>query len=51
MMVSFYVLWGEGGGGVESHRIEPSQKKARRLITNSNYPAHITPLFIELGLL
>ena len=27
------------------------QKKAIRLITNSNYSAHTTPLFIELGLL
>ena len=43
-MVSFY-------GGVESHRIEPLQKKAIRLITNSNYSAHTTSLFIELGLL
>ena len=36
---------------VESHRVEPLQKKAIRLITNSNYSAHTTPLFIELGLL
>ena len=28
-----------GGGGVESHWIEPLQKKAIRLITNSNYSA------------
>ena len=27
------------------------KKKAIRLITNSSYTAHITPLFIELGLL
>ena len=46
-MVSFF--WGRGG--VESHRIEPLKKKAIRLITNSNYSAHTTPLFIELGLL
>ena len=43
-MVSFYC-------GVESHRIEPLQTKAIRLITDSNYSAHTTPLFIELGLL
>ena len=42
-MDSFY-------GGVESHRVEPLQKKAISLITNSNYSAH-TPLFIELCLL
>ena len=36
---------------MESHRIKPFQKKAIRLITNSNYSAHTTPLFIELGLL
>ena len=47
IIVSFY----GGGGGVESHRIEPLQKKAIRLITNNNYSAHTTPLFIELGLL
>ena len=41
------LLW----GGVESHRVESLQKKAIRLITNSNYSAHTTPLFIELGLL
>ena len=38
-----FLLW-----GVESHQAEPLQKKAIRLITNSNYSAHITPLFIEL---
>ena len=37
--------------GVESNRIELLQKKAIRLITNSNYTAHSTPLFIKLGLL
>ena len=40
------LLW-----GVESHRVESLQKKAIRLITNSNYSAHTTPFFIELGLL
>ena len=32
-------------------RIELSHYRAIRLITNSNYSAHTTPLFIELGLL
>ena len=36
---------------MESNRIELLQKKAIRLITNSSYTAHTTPLFIELGLL
>ena len=40
------LLW-----GVESHRVKPLQRKAIRLITNSNYSAHTTPLFIELCLL
>ena len=36
---------------VESNRIELFQKKAIRLISNSSYTAHTTPLFIEPGLL
>ena len=36
---------------MESERIELLQKKAIRLITNSSYTVHTTPLFIELGLL
>ena len=35
----------------ESYRIELLHKKAIRLITNSSYSAHTTPLFIALGLL
>ena len=46
-----YINYGLLLWGVESHQIEPLQKKAIRLITNSNYYAHTTPLFIELGLL
>ena len=43
---SGFHLW-----GAESYRIELLQKRAIRLITNSSYTAHTTPLFIELGLL
>ena len=46
-----YINYGRLLWGVESHRVEPLQKKAIHLITNSNYSAHTTPLFIELGLL
>ena len=35
--------------GAESYRNELLQKRAIRLITNSSYTAHTTPLFIELG--
>ena len=37
--------------GIESSRIEGLQKKAKRLVTNSAYIAHTTPLFIEERLL
>ena len=50
-LIMSYINYGLLLWGVESHRIEPLQKKAIRLITNSNYSAHTTPLFIELGLL
>ena len=46
-----YINYGLLLWGVESHRVEPLQKKAIPLITNSNYSAHTTPLFIELRLL
>ena len=46
-----YINYGLLLRGVESLRFEPLQMKAIRLITNSNYYAHTTPLFIELGLL
>ena len=50
-LIMSYINYGLLLWGVECHRIEPLQKKAIRLITNSNYSAHTTPLFIELGLL
>ena len=50
-LIVSYINYGLLLCGVESHRVEPLQKKAIRLITNSNYSAHTTPLFIELGLL
>ena len=37
--------------GLESHQIEPLQKKPICLITDSNYFSRATPLFIELSLL
>ena len=37
--------------GIESSRIEVLQKKAIRLVTNSAYIAHTTPLFMEEELL
>ena len=50
-LIVSYINYGLLLWGVESHRVESLQKKAIRLITNSNYSAHTTPLFIELGLL
>ena len=50
-LIVSYIKYGLLLWGVESHRVESLQKKAIRLITNSNYSAHTTPLFIELGLL
>ena len=50
-LIVSYINYGLLLWGVESHRVESLQKKAIRLITYSNYSAHTTPLFIELGLL
>ena len=50
-LIVSYINYGLLLWEVESHRVESLQKKAIRLITNSNYSAHTTPLFIELGLL
>ena len=50
-LIASYINYGLLLWGVESNRIELLQKKAIRLITNSSYTAHTTPLFIELGLL
>ena len=48
-LIASYINYGLFLWGVESNRIELLQKKAIRLITNSSYTAHTTPLFIELG--
>ena len=40
------LLW-----GIHSHKLELLQKKLLRLMTNSNYLAHTTPLLIKHGLL
>ena len=40
------LLW-----GIHSHKLELLQKKALRLMTDSNYLAHTTPLLIKHGLL
>ena len=40
------LLW-----GIYSHKLELLQKKALRLMTNSNYLAHTSPLLIKHGLL
>ena len=50
-LIASYINYGLLLWGAESYRIELLQKKAIRLITNSSYTAHTTPLFIELGLL
>ena len=50
-LIASYINYGLFLWGVESNRIELLQKKAIRLITNSSYTVHTTPLFKELGLL
>ena len=50
-LIASYINYGLLLWGAESYRIELLQKKTIRLITNSSYTAHTTPLFIELGLL
>ena len=50
-LIASYINYGLLLWGAESYRIELLQKKAIRLITNSSYTAHTTPLIIELGLL
>ena len=50
-LIASYINYGLLIWGVESYRIELLQKRAIRLITNSSYTAHTTPLFIELSLL
>ena len=43
-LIMSYINYGLLLWGVESHQIEPLQKKTIRLITNSNYSAHTTPV-------
>ena len=50
-LIYSYINYGLLVWGIESIRIEALQKKAIRLVTNSAYIAHTTPLFIEEGLL
>ena len=50
-LIYSYINYGLLVWGIESSRIEALQKKAIRLVTNSAYIAHTTPLFIEEGLL
>ena len=50
-LILSYINYGLLVWGVKSSRIDVSQKKAIRLVTNSSYFAHTTPLFLAEGLL
>ena len=50
-LISSYIKYGLLVWGIECAQIEGLQKKAIRLITNSSYIAHTTPLFVEEKLL
>ena len=50
-LISSYINYGLLVWGTECAQIEGLQKKAIRLITNSSYIAHTTPLFVEEKLL
>ena len=50
-LISSYINYGLLVWGTEFAKIEGLQKKAIRLITNSSYIAHTTPLFVEEKLL
>ena len=50
-LIASYLNYGLLLWGVESHKVEIMQKKAIRLVTNSSYFAHTTPLFIKLNVL
>ena len=50
-LIASYLNYGLLLWGVESHTVEIMQKKAIRLVTNSSYFAHTTPLFIKLNIL
>ena len=50
-LIGSYINYGLVVWEVQSHRIKVPQKKARRLVTNSTYFTHTTPLFKSEGLL
>ena len=50
-LIYSYINYGLLVWGIESSRIEVLQKKAIHLVTNNDYIAHTTPLFIQEGLL
>ena len=50
-LILSYINYGLLVWGVKSSRIDVPQKKAIRLVTNSSYFAHTTPLFLAEGLL
>ena len=50
-LISSYINYGLLVSGMKCAQIEGLQKKAIRLITNSSYIAHTTPLFVEEKLL
>ena len=50
-LVLSYINYGLLLWGIEVKKLESIQKRAIRLITGSNYVAHIEPLFIQLGVL
>ena len=50
-LISSYLKYGLLLWEVKSHKVEIMQKTAIRLVTNSSYFAHTTPLFIKLNLL
>ena len=50
-LIVSYINYGLLLWGIHSHKLELLQKKALRLMTNSNYLAYTTPLLIKHGLL
>ena len=50
-LIALYINYGLLLWDAESNRVELLQKRTIRLVTNSSYTAHTTPLFVELGLL
>ena len=50
-LIVSYMYYGLLLWGIHSHKLDLLQSKALRLMTNSNYLAHTTPLLIKHGLL